>query len=142
MDVNKFLQLCELKEKGILTQEEFETEKRKLFPAKETNVTVQSDGNSFVNILCASVNSLLASSPLIFFLAIGIKLGNLIPYFICSIAEAGIFWMKAKKRQTYKYKNCLTPMAVFWLTLISGPIGFGISLYQFYQIDDGLAEFK
>lgn len=144
MDIQKLEQLCKLKEKGIITEEEFEVEKKKILniSAVNQNINAQSEGINWGNALYALVAT---GFPLLFlaiFFYVGMDNGSLIPFFIVFVIEAFIFLLRAQKKQTYLYKNCLTPWVLFGLILISGPIAMCVALYQFYQIDDGLAEFK
>lgn len=145
INIERLEKLNTLKEKGIITEEQFKIEKKNILNEARTNqnVTIQSEGinwGSAIYALCATV---IPALPLVFSFMIGIDgQVNLVPFFVFLVIEGLIFVAIAQKKQTYLYKKCLTPWALLGLILITGPIAMCIALYQFYQIDDGLVEFK
>ena len=143
-NIEQLEKLTELKTKGIVTQEQYDAEKKKILygTTNDRNVYVKLESINWWNALYACVAT---SVPLLFlaiFFGVGMNVGNFVPFFVCLVIEALIFLFCAQKKQTYLYKNCLTTWVLFALILISGPIAMCIALYQFYQIDDELADLK
>ena len=135
MDIEALTKLNELKEKGILTQEEFDKQKEALLNSTGVNQPVKSASIDLGNLIISLLGALIY-----FFIAgsignVGVKNAFIVVGFFSAIIVALI----AFSLKSGRYKNCSSPLAIFFVILILGPIGIWGALYQFLQIQQGKA---
>lgn len=162
--LEKLEKLNELKEKGLLTQEEFDAEKKKLLqPAKpkiEKKIEIlsqenikenSSNENSEKNRKFSWKNFFLSLFITVIFLLlfgfIAVSFGHSTEdfkgiYKVLTLFVATLFALYAIKKETYKYKNGAPAFGVFIGIAFLGPIGIWLISYQFLQIKNGFAEIK
>lgn len=153
MDVEKLEKLNELKEKGVITQEEFNAMKQQILIGNENNIDtkIKSNKNKGVNWKNSGISFLISVG--IYSIAY-IILCILEEFYICpeeylrgvgigmNLAIAGIFQELAKKHKTHLYKKCDSPSLMFIMVLFFGPIGVWAATYEFLQIKQGNAILK
>lgn len=155
MNLEKLEKLNELKEKGILTQEEFEAEKKKILHSDTSIADGKKNENNKVatmpqkkinwkNVAISFFISLIFSVITIFITfnlyneIDGIALSRIILGPIAGI----IMCILAFSTKSGKYKNCTHPIVVFIVVLLLGPLGIWLGLYEFLQIKQGYAILK
>ncbi|MBQ9271444.1 MAG: ankyrin repeat domain-containing protein [Alphaproteobacteria bacterium] len=152
MDIEKLEKLCNLKEKGILTQEEFEEEKKKILDI----ATAREKKNEHNKVMMAPQKNINWKNVAIsFFIALlwmfifGIVSVSFQKYIdektikICSvILTATILSFLAYKLKTKQYKNYAPAWEVFIGVIFLQAIGVWIVIYQFLQIKEGCAVLK
>lgn len=162
--LEKLEKLNELKEKGLLTQEEFDAEKKKLLqPAKpkiEKKIEIlsqenikenSSNENSEKNRKFSWKNFFLSLFITVIFLLlfgfIAVSLGHSTKdfkgiYQLLTLFGAALFTLYAIKKETYKYKNGSPAWGIFLAVAIFGPIGIWLASYQLLQIKSGFLKLK
>ncbi len=137
MDVEKLEKLHELKEKGILSEEEFNLQKAELLSNVRTvfsNSTgkIRKKGVSWENVgisfFVATIWSLIAAICLIYSFNLA-----LLYIFISALCMCGV----AMQLNTSKYENSCSEVFVFIGVLGLGGIGVWIIMYLFLQIGCG-----
>ena len=145
MDIEALTKLNELKEKGVLSQEEFESHKAALLnnTAYNQQTTQQNKGVNWKNVGTSFLISLIYYIFLVFLIyGIGEERAarncrNVIN-FLCAIVMA----MIAFSQNSGRYKNCSSSLGIFFIVFLLGPIGLWGALYQFLQIKQGNAVLK
>lgn len=152
MDMEKLEKLHELKEKGILSDEEFEKEKQKLLSDDETPQARMQNSekrkttnwkNVGISFLCVVLYIVIGS---IIVNAAGEENYTYLINIFCGIVMAII----AKKLTPQKYNIPFARMyrsgspfvVVFMFIFLLGPIGLWLVIYQFLQIKQGHAVLK
>lgn len=150
MDLEKLEKLHELKEKGILSAEEFEKKKAELLNENKTaQTTTSKKGISWKNVGLSFLFALL-------YLIIMIGIGSLIAYIADNITDKELEYIGrfanlicgiilafiAKKLNTSQYEKCAPIWGIIVGMLLVGPLGFWIVTYQFLQIKQGYAVLK
>lgn len=147
MDLEKIEKLHELKEKGILSDEEFEKEKQKLlnddeasqfeFQKKKT-INWKNVGISFLISLVWFLCYLIVGQ----IISIACDIDVFDAYVVLNIITAAILALISIKFETKKYKNCSSAIVIFIVAvLITGPCVWA-AIYQFLQIKQGYAVLK
>ena len=153
MDTEKLLKLNELKDKGILTQEEFEAEKKKILSSLDTkekkvekNIPHKQPkkginwSNVGISFLISSI-----SSALVIYVTLslyGQEDGMEISRVILGPVAGIIMCVLAFSVKSGKYKNYTHPIVIFVAVLLLGPLGIWLSLYEYLQIKQGNAVLK
>lgn len=142
MDIEKLEKLNELKEKGILTEEEFNIQKKELLGVNEKRIE-QIKNKKGVCWKNFALSFLIAFLWLIVFIGARIlfKINNnleIVYLILTAICMAVI----AYKLKTEKYKNCAPVWGVVIGILFFRVLAIWIILYQFLQIKDGNAILK
>lgn len=150
MDLEKLEKLHELKEKGILSEEEFEKKKAELLNENKTAQTTTSKKR--INWKNVGLSFLFA----LLYLIIMIGIGCLIAYIADNITDKELEYISrftnlicgiilafiAKKLNTSQYEKCAPIWGIIVGMLLVGPLGFWIVTYQFLQIKQGYAVLK
>lgn len=144
MDIEALTKINELKEKGILTQEEFDKQKQILLNEKSNNkVSVKNkEGVNWKNVGISFVISLIYSIIILFIYGVyGEVMGKNFFKAICFVSAVvvAIFSFTLKSG---KYQNCSSPVAIFFVVGLFGPLGIWAALYQFLQIKQGNVALK
>ena len=144
MDIEALTKLNELKEKGVLSQEEFEKQKAILLnDGIESQVSTKSKkGVNWKNVGKSFLISLLYSI-IIGCIASSID-EELLTNFLKSVwfISAAFMSILAFSVKSGKYQNCSSAGAVFLAVFCLGPIGIWWSLYEYLQIKQGYAVLK
>ena len=157
MDLEKLEKLNELKEKGILTQEEFEAEKKKVLQSdtsKKDETSIKEINN--VELVTNSPKTNWKNVGLSFLLAVvlSILLGIIAINFSNTADEifstayvlytfiSVIMTFYAMKIKTYKYERCCPAWEIFIGIIFLQAIGIWIAFYEFLQIKQGYAKLK
>ena len=159
MNLEKLEKLNELREKGILTQEEFEAEKKKLLQADIPNVkpkvkpqkqeiqnkdTKESQTFSLKNFIISFFMMICYLILLIIIVgaldASDKDVGGI--HLVVTTLLAILMTFYAIKIETYKYKDCSSAWAIFLVIIFLGPLGIWGATYQFLQIKGGLAKLE
>lgn len=150
MDLEELEKLHELKEKGILSAEEFEQKKADLLNEnKAAQTTTFKKGINWKNV------GLSFSFSLLYFIIL-IVIGIIIAYIADNITDkeleligkflnliSGIILaFIAKKLNTSQYEKCAPIWGIIVGMLLVGPLGFWIVTYQFLQVKQGHAVLK
>ena len=152
MDIEALEKLANLKDKGLITQEEFETQKQKLMndnPKTNTNVTnaTKSKGICWENV---GISFLIAILYLLFkaFIIVLIDNGDIKTdtlknlSFGINIIFGIVMAIYASKLKMSQYKNCGGAGGTFIGIWIFGELGVWIIFYQILQIKQGNAVLK
>ena len=153
MDIKKLEQLCKLREQGILTQEEFEIEKKKLLNSdiktgekRKDNLTAMVKSQRGVNWKNVFISFLIAFLWMFLCGAISIAFHKYINEQIFKIGfvviTAVILSFVAYKLNTQRYINCAPAWEVFIGVTFLQVIGVWYVIYQFLQIKQGFALIK
>ncbi len=141
MDIEQLEKLSELKEKGIITEEEFEEQKKDLLSPKPTHkgVSWKNIGLSFLIALAVSVVEVI--------LALGVSADVDSSDFttainLLNIALAIVMTIVSIRLKTSSYKSKLPAWGVFLVIIIFGSLGFWVAMYDVLQITQGNAEPK
>ena len=144
MDIEKLEKLNELKEKGIITEEEFNAQKKDLLSSNHTQEAKTSF--SWKNF---AISFAIALIVLLFevLLALGISPDVDSPDFtgtlqVLNIALAIVMTIIAVRLKTSSYKSKLPAWGVFLAILFFGCIGFWVAMYDILQISQGNVELK
>ncbi len=144
MDIEKLEKLNELKEKGIITEEEFNAQKKDLLSSNPTQEAKTSF--SWKNF---AISFAIALIVLLFevLLALGISPDVDSPDFtgtlqVLNIALAIVMTIIAVRLKTSSYKSKLPAWGVFLAILFFGCIGFWVAMYDILQISQGNVELK
>lgn len=144
MDIERLEKLSELKEKGIITEEEFNAQKKELLSSKTSQETKTSFSwkNFAVSFLIALIVVLVEV-----LLALGINPDVDSPDFtgalqLLNIALAIVMTIIAVRLKTSSYKRKLPAWAVFLAIVFFGCIGFWVAMYDILQIKQNNAELK
>ena len=142
MDIEKLEKLNELKEKGIITEEEFNAQKKDLLSSNPTQEAKTS--LSWKNF---AISFAIALIVLLFevLLALGISPDVDSPDFtgtlqVLNIALAIVMTIIAVRLKTSSYKSKLPAWGVFLAILFFGCIGFWVAMYDILQISQGNGE--
>lgn len=150
MDIEKLEKLNNLKEKGIITQDEFDNQKRKLLENKkspksktaQTSINWNNIGIAFLFALGSFVLALIVSAIIQYInppISENTKTGLVkLLFVLLSIILALI----ASKYEVKKYKNTAPVWAVFVGVLLFDALGVWIVSYELLQIKSGFAELK
>lgn len=150
MDLEKLEKLHELKEKGILSAEEFDQKKAELFNEnKEIQTASIKKGINWRNFGIAFLCAFLYFVVMVSFGTIivyvfedttdsGLNCINKLANLVCGIILAFI----AKKLKTSQYEKCAPIWAIVLGMLWFGAFCFLIIIYQFLQIKGGHATLK
>ncbi|MBP5698802.1 MAG: ankyrin repeat domain-containing protein [Alphaproteobacteria bacterium] len=144
MNIEQLEKLNELREKGIITREQFEIEKKKILQS-------DSDVKSYDNLSKPKINwkhlGLSFSISVIYFFLICF-LSAFFKYATASkdsifpqlvIISAVFFTFYAIKKETYKYRYCSSAWAIFFYIIFCIPLAIWVVSYQFLQINTGCA---
>lgn len=125
IDIEKLEELNSLKEKGIITEEEFNEHKQKLL-SKDDDKSNSSKGFSWRNLGVSFLGAVL-------YMILAFYIDSIIPgsYKILNIIAA-IFFAVIALKMNIKY-SCLL---IFFVIIWWGPIGIWAAVYQFLQIRD------
>ncbi len=148
MNIEELEKLNELKEKGVITQEEFDKKKEEMLSGgnkaqKQTSIINWYNlGISFLFGL-GSLGILIIIPLMLYAIDRNVPeatIENL--RYLINFIVAIIMSIIAYKLETKKYKN----VAPIWATLLGvflfGPLGVWLVSYDFLQIKDGLKELK
>jgi len=140
MNLEKLEKLNELRENGILTQEEFEKQKKELLMNDGDKISTFSEGKfSLKNFFLSLLGTLI-------FLVAFLSLQHFVPirslWFIGALMFAAFPRMFLDSVKSQKYKKCMSPTTAAWLGLFFGPLGLWIAWYQYLQIKQGNAVLK
>ena len=137
MDIEKLEKLSELKEKGILTEEEFNAQKKELLSSKASQETKMSFswknlGVSFLITLVVVLVEVL--------LALGISPDVNSPDFtgalqLLNIVLAVVMTIVAVRLKDTPSKRKLPAWAVFLAIVFAGCLGFWVTMYNILQIN-------
>ena len=130
--------LGKLKEKGLISEEDFLAQKKKLL---ESEVKGVNWGNIFLSFLI----SLAVTLVYLFLSAVFSYLDILASdsrYIVLTFILACIFALIAKKLETYKYKNGSPFWGVFIGTMVLPSVAVWVFSYQFLQIKQKKAILK
>jgi len=149
MNIEQLEKLNELREKGIISQEQFETEKEKILHANSDEKSCDSLSKpKKINWKNFGISSFIAVIYFIFiFLQSDIEFDDVILYkqglyVLLNLVISAVFTLYAIKINTYKYENCAPAWFVFFVILVTGFLGVWIVTYQFLQIKTGFALLK
>lgn len=154
MDVEKLTKLNELKEKGILSEEEFNKMKQELLSDNTDNhsVKIKSNKNKGVNWKNVGISFLISVGTLGIAFIIGAILEEMGILYdekqwkafwrIFYIFLGVIYAIIASKLETKKYKDCAGAFLVFIVFLFFAALGQWACTYQFLQIKQGNAILK
>lgn len=145
MDVEQLMKLSELKEKGILTPEEFEKQKAALLNNTANNrVATQKNGGidwgnfgkSFLYtiIYCVVIGILVVS--------LGTSMEENVIRAISMILTAVIMSILAFYVRSGKYQGYDSCFAIFIITIFFGPLAVWRTFYMYLQIKQGKAILK
>lgn len=146
MDMEKLEKLSELKEKGLLTQEEFEKQKNALLNnTKDDQHVTQKKGINWKNVVLSFLITivivvLIGSISPIYSYVTGDRIEHL--FTIINIICAMIFTFIAMKLETKKYKGYCPAWEIFIGIVCLQGIGIWIAIYEFLQIKQGNAILK
>lgn len=156
MDIEKLEKLNELKEKGVLTQKEFNEEKKKLLAEKDekkdNKKEIKNDGTSFLSKISWKniiFSALIALSGYILFIALSF-LDNMYllsgDYIFVSRVSWGvmavILTILSIKHKTSNYQYNAPAWVVFPAVFFFKFFGAWFAIYQLLQIKKGNAELK
>lgn len=147
MDLEQLEKLNELKEKGILTQEEFDIKKKEILNNKEVTASTKQMGVNWKNVAISF------GITLGYFLVFIIYYGVIFSFneskevldiagIIYRLLTAVVFTILAIKFETKKYKNTVPAWAAFVGILFLREIAVWMISYQFLQIKNGSRELK
>ena len=149
MNIEQLEKLNELREKGIISQEQFETEKEKILHANSDEKSCDSLSKpKKINWKNFGISSFIAVIYFIFiFFQSDIEFDDVILYkqglyVLLNLVISAVFTLYAIKINTYKYENCAPAWFVFFVILVTGFLGVWIVTYQFLQIKTGFALLK
>lgn len=145
MNIEQLEKLNELREKGIITQEQFEIEKKKIL---QSDSDVKSCNNLSkprkinwkhlgISFFIAVTYFLLICFLSAFFQHYTESKDSILPPLV--YISAVIFTLYAIKIETYKYKYCSSAWAIFFYIIFCIPLAIWIVSYQFLQINTGCA---
>ena len=146
MDIEALTKLSELKEKGLLTQEEFDKQKKALLDTKIDNKT-SAETQKGINWKNLGISFLIC---LIYFLLVACIAGSytddekamkIIAQVFALIAGI-IMAILSFSVKSGRYKNCSSPVVIFFVIALVGPLGIWAALYQFLQIKQGNVALK
>lgn len=152
MDLEQLEKLNELKEKGILSQEEFEKKKKELLndsvalqvkasnPSQKKGVNWKNVGLCFLGALLYFIITIVIVTTILYFAGDdSLKMAfSRIINIICGIILAVI----GKKLNMSQYKGCTAPWVAVIGMLFFGPLYFWFITYKFLQIKQGHAVLK
>lgn len=156
MDIEKLEKLNELKEKGVLTQKEFNEEKKKLLAEKDekkdNKKEIKNDGASFLSKISWKniiFSALIASLGYVLLIALSfldhfLNLSGdwLLISRISWGLSAVIMTIFTIKLQASKYKYCAPAWVVFPAVFFFKFFGIWLAAYQLLQIKKGNVELK
>lgn len=135
MNIEKLEKLNSLKEKGILTQEEFDKQKEMLLSSSKKGV-------NWKNVGISALFTLLFFTLQIVIVAVikYITQDSQSNYYqISNILPAIILTILAKKYKFSDYKNCTPAIGAFIGIMLLGPIATWAVTYQYLQVKHGNA---
>ncbi|MBR5599439.1 MAG: SHOCT domain-containing protein [Alphaproteobacteria bacterium] len=148
MDIEKLEKINDLKEKGIISEDEFNKIKAELITDATNNKDAKIDNNkkNRINWKNLGMSFLITSGVFILsFLILGIDATdvNIKGFSLAVSMIVGIIYtFIAIKLETKKYKNCCPAGFVFIGCYLVGAIGIWILTYEFLQIKQGNAILK
>ena len=149
MNVAKLELLCELKEKGLLTQQEFDEEKKRLLNPSNFDTTIpkgkicwQNVGWSLIIITWCFIVSILVMKILNATTGMSYDDAAKNVFGVSKILMALVLTIIAYKMKTSQYKNCASPLAIFIFTLVWSYLVAFFAIYEFLQIKQGKVALK
>lgn len=141
MNINDLEKLSKLQKQGIITDEEFEREKKKILSGNTNTLNNTKSRFNIKNFVLAFIIALIAW-PFLYYVGIGAfkSLDN--GYGFANVVSAIICLIISIKINSKKYKNTAGPFTVFIIILLFSGIGIWFAMYEFLQINDGLVELK
>ncbi|MBR5598745.1 MAG: SHOCT domain-containing protein [Alphaproteobacteria bacterium] len=155
MDLEKLEKINELKEKGILSEDEFNKMKQQLLSDNTVNNPVKAESNKKkgVNWKNVGISFLITVATLVILGIVGVILEET-GIIIADENEWKAFWrffyiflgviyaIIASKLETKKYKNCAGAGTIFLVFFLFGPLAQWAGTYEFLQIKQGNAILK
>lgn len=154
MDIEKLEKINELKEKGIISEEEFNKMKKELMSETQSHNAIEKNSNQKegINWKNVGISFLIAVATF----ALGFLIGSILEetgdiadenqwvrfWQIFYIFIGVIYTIIASKLETKKYKNCAAAWAVFLVFFLTGALAQWACTYQFLQIKQGYAVLK
>lgn len=139
MNIQKLEKLNELKEKGILSKEEFEKQKQELLVDNKGN-NPPPKGINWKNFWISFIISLFWS--FIVEIACFVVDDSFTIFVLLLVLSAIGLTIVASKLETKKYKNCCPAWEIFIGILLLRGLGVWIASYEFLQIKQGNAVLK
>lgn len=145
MDIEALTKLSELKEKGLLSQEEFEKQKAALLSGRIEN-QVSTKNKKGINWKNVGLSFLMALLWVFFVLFISgmfsVVVDDSTILSILLIVTAVLLSIIASNLETQKYKNCCPAWEIFIGIILLQAFGVWIALYEFLQIKQGNVTLK
>lgn len=145
MDIEQLEKLNELKEKGLLTQEEFDKQKKALLTPEAANKAPVKNkkGASWKNLGKSFIITVLWCFAIgfiayMFGFVVDDSNKESLSLLLCFLSAIGLA-MIASELETKKYKHYFSAFGIFFFSFVLGPLGVWIAFYQFLQIKQGNA---